>query len=151
MNIFDSGPSGKDNKKRLELIKKHAAGSKSAHDLKSKEISEAIHGLAHKDPAARHELVEATKHYAAAIQKHLPSSVLKGELAALQSAKFHGRIKLFKLESTLHFTLEQRDSKEQLAHSIHVPEEAAVYVLLAKLSAFSRNGQRFFVKNSQTR
>jgi len=60
-----------DNKKRLELIKAEAAKSQSAKDLKSKELSEAIHGLTHQDPALHQEAVDAAKHYAAAVHKHL--------------------------------------------------------------------------------
>jgi hypothetical protein len=123
-----------DNKKRLEMIKKHAASSKSAKDLNSKELSEAIHGLAHREPGTGHrESIEATQHYAAAIQKHLPASVLKAELTALQSAILSEKASL---QSTL-TTLEDAIQKK-IVESHHLPEEAAAYNLLAKLSAFCR-------------
>jgi hypothetical protein len=123
-----------DNKKRLELIKKQAAQSQSAEDLRSREMAEAIRGLSEKDPSVTHrESVEATKHYAAAIEKHLPANPLKAELDGLQSAVVHEKKTL---EGAL-IRLEEAIQKK-ISETHHVPEEAAVYMLLAKLSAFSR-------------
>ena len=123
-----------DNKKRLELIKKQAEQSQSAEDLRSREMTEAIHGLSEKDPSVSHrESVETTKHYAAAVEKHLPANALKAELAALKSTVTHEKEAL---EGTL--TRLENAIEKKIAETHHVPEEAAVYILLAKLSAFSR-------------
>jgi hypothetical protein len=123
-----------DNKKRLDVITQQTTASQSAAHLKSREISEAIHGLSNADPSAsHHESLEATKHYAAAIEKHLPTNPLKTELAALKSAVIHETEAAGRALTALEAAIQKK-----IVETHHVPEEAAVYMLLAKLSAFSR-------------